>query len=212
MLPSIKIGSLNIQGGIDDKLQDVSYLIKGFDIFVVVETWLSQNVKLYVEGFKYYRCDRKKNKFARRASGGVCVFIKNNIWKGIRKFKSTNNDCMWLKLSKTFFNLDYDIYVCCCYLPPSNSKVVVQANVDLHQILQQEIMQYQSKGEVIIIGDLNSRTGLKQEQWMDPGTISNDDNIEFTNIVLPVRFCQDTKCNTFGNKLLEILNISHLRF
>ena len=77
---------------------------------------------------------------------------------------------MWIKLSKSLFNLEYNIYKCCCYLPPANSKTLAHKDIDLHDILHEEILAYQNLGE--IIGDMNSTTEIKQEQWVDINTIS----------------------------------------
>ncbi len=212
MANSLKIGSLNIQGGLRDKLllPELCSLVRSFDIFVFLETWLCDNSKLYMEGYDYFRSDRQKNKRAKRGSGGVCTFVKRNILKGVEKIKSKNDDAMWIKLKKSFFNLEYDIYVCCCYLPPANSKILSKNNCDVHEILQREIMNYQHLGEMMIIGDLNCRTGGKQEQWVDITTDTLDRNIDCKYIDVPTRFCQDSKCNTYGTKLLDIMNECHL--
>ena len=44
---SLKLGSLNIQGGLSNKLQlsELSALAKEFYIFVIVETWLNMMLK-----------------------------------------------------------------------------------------------------------------------------------------------------------------------
>ena len=57
---------------------------------------------------------------------------------------------------------------------------------------------------------MNSRTGIKQEQWVDINTTSDDGNVDCTNLDVPIRFCQDTKCHSYGTKLIEILNQCHL--
>ena len=172
-----------------------------------------ENNHLTLDGYGYYRSDRRKNKRAKRGSGGVCAFIKQSLLKGTEQIKSTIDDCLWIVLDKNFFNTDSNLYICCCYLPPSNSKVIGHLNVDVHDILQTEILRYQSKGEIVVIGDLNCRVGTKQEQWVDltPTDINvNEPNINFLYVNVPTRFCQDTKCNYYGNRLLETLNEGHL--
>ena len=58
----------------------------------------------------------------------------------------------------------------------------------MHDILHEEILSYQNLGEIIIIGDMNSRTGIKQEQWVDINTTSDDGNVDCTNLDVPIRF------------------------
>ena len=72
---------------------------------------------------------------------------------------------------------------------------------------------YEGKGNVLVMGDLNSRTGHKQENWMDiidTHTLGSDENLDFENIPLSTRLNQDGKCNSYGNLLLDILNDSHM--
>ena len=75
---SLRLGSLNVQGGLSNKLllHELQILVKSFDIFVFVETWLTEYVDLCVDGYVYFRSDRIKNKRAKRGSGGVCTFIR----------------------------------------------------------------------------------------------------------------------------------------
>ena len=117
---------------------------------------------------------------------------------------------MWIKLSKSFFNFEYDTYLCCCYIPPVNSKLLVNKNIDLHDVLLQEILKFQDIGEIIILGDLNSRLGGRQEHWVDIKSTSADGNVECEHVDIPIRLCQDTKSNSYGTKLLDILNQCHL--
>ena len=76
--------------------------------------------------------------------------------------------------------------MCCCYLPPANSKTLAHKDIDLHDILHEEILSYQNLGEIIIIGDMKSRTGIKQEQWADINTTSDDGNVDCTNLDVPI--------------------------
>ena len=126
-------------------LSEVSNLVKDCDIFCFVETWLTENdIRLYVEGFDYFRSDRIKNKRAKRGSGGVkCVFfINKDILPGVVKINSNNFDCIWVKMSKQFFNTARDIYICCCYyVPPSNSTAVSNDD-NFIDVLQNEIAIY----------------------------------------------------------------------
>ena len=66
------------------------------------------------------------------------------------------------------------------------------------------VIKFQETGEIIIIGDTNSRLGNEKEQWVDASSPSDDTAVDFINIELPLRCCYDTKCNIYGS--LEILN------
>jgi hypothetical protein len=160
----LKIGSLNVQGGLHHKLllREVIDLIKRFDVFIVLETWLVDNTNISLEGYEYFRSDRKKNKKTKR-----CTFIKKNILSGVQKLHSRNDDCLWIILKKDFFDIANDIFLACCYIPPSNSKCHEPNSVDMLDILQEEISFHSRKGDIMILGDLNCRVGNKMEQWVD---------------------------------------------
>ena len=50
-------------------------------------------------------CSRKKHKKARRNSGGICIYAKCSIAKGIKCLKNKHNDILWVKLDHGFLTL-----------------------------------------------------------------------------------------------------------
>ena len=80
---TLKIGCLNVQGGLCQKmlLPELISLIKKFDIFTFVETWLTSSDDINFNGYESFRNDRIKNKSAKRGSGGVCTLVKKKfVW------------------------------------------------------------------------------------------------------------------------------------
>ena len=63
-------------------------------------------------------------------------------------------DVIWVRLDKTFFGLNRDIFVAAAYRPPRESTVGT-----FYSKLEKDITKYSSKGDIILIGDLNSRIG-----------------------------------------------------
>ncbi len=63
---------------------------------------------------------------------------------------------IWLKIQKDIVSTDRHIFLCATYLPPAESPYY---NEDTFYILQDEICHFQTKGNVLICGDLNARTG-----------------------------------------------------
>ena len=158
----LKVGSFSINGNLFDKLcriKELQELIKSFDIFCCQESWLTEEQPLSVEG---YKSNRHKHKAARRASGGVVIFVKGCLVKGVQKICSKSVDLLWIKLSKEFkefFGMARDLYLVNCYIPPSNSD---KSKISDHfGILTEELISYSSKGDTMICGDLNSRTGCR---------------------------------------------------
>ena len=94
VLYTLRIGSLNIQGGLSDKcsIKEFSEMVKCFDLFCIQETWLTETQNLHIDNYKLFRSDRVKNKKACRGSGGVVVLFKKGLEKGLQKINSKTSD------------------------------------------------------------------------------------------------------------------------
>ena len=78
-----------------------------------------------------------------------------------------------------------DRYICTAYLSPSNSSYVSKLDYSLFDTLEQEVASYCNKGQVILMGDFNSRTGTLADNVtsVNPNIIPQADTV-----------CYDTKC------------------
>ena len=139
--------------------------------------------------------------------------FKSYLSKGLTQIKSKSPDLKLLRLDKTFFHLDNDIYLCNCYIPPQNSNILKQYNEIPFDILRTELHMFGSKGDLIILGDFNSRTGNIQESFHSAYDMTNtnystpDINTE-TNI--PVRVDEDATVNQFGKQVIENIEEAHM--
>ena len=150
-LKSIKLGSWNVHGlfSLDkSKLNDSELVgnIRQVDICALLETWMSpkHNADLfYIDGYYTY------NKLCRqglkgRGSGGISICIKSDIKKGVKIIDTTTNYCIWLKMDKTFFGNQSDIFIGVWYLPPNNQDAINR--------MEEQICMYKVKGEVFSNG------------------------------------------------------------
>ena len=124
---------------------------------------------------------------------------------------SANKHFIWVKLDAVNLGTDKDIYVCCLYLPPSNSEYLKTQDIDIFYLLRSDIIKYSTRGNLILIGDFNSRLGNYQETL----TFINNENEQepdqkFERVELPHRSFQVTEKNTSGRKLIQLLNESNL--
>jgi exonuclease III len=216
-MSSLKLCSFNIQGGIERKFQfdDVCSMVKQYDIVCIQETWLIDSCQFNVRGYGIFRSDRGSHKKKNTGSGGVVVLYKLGLKKGLKKLSSANKDFLWLRLDKNFFNVQNDIYIANCYIAPEDSVVHKNIGYDVMDILSTEIAYYSQKGDVILTGDLNARTGNIQEklvEFRENFQYENEiDNIGVqSSIVLPKRTNSDKVINQFGRKLMEINETFHL--
>jgi hypothetical protein len=143
---SLTISSWNIHG-LGQKHRDPDFLeLLNHDINILIETWKNNDSDIQISGNKnYHICRTKKNK-DKRNSGGIIVYIKKYIEKGIvflENFQSHKIDCVWLKLDQSFFGLKDDLYICGVYIPPINSPHYNQE----YEGLESEISTVLSKGK-----------------------------------------------------------------
>ena len=109
---NMSICNLNVFGDLVSKLECPDFVDK-FDMYDIVffsETWTNPNNILKLNGFDEPICKhRPRKQNARRDSGGICIFIKPNISKGISPVKWNEfEDGIVLKLDKFYFGFSQD--------------------------------------------------------------------------------------------------------
>ena len=96
----------------------------------------------------------------KRNSGGIDVYIRKTIIGGTSFVTTRNKNILWIKLDKSFFELGKDLYLGTLYISPNTSQVIEQ---ELLHDIESEIVNFTLKGDVILQGDFNARTGSMQE-------------------------------------------------
>ena len=99
---NLKLGCLNIAGNANVKCRndDIIRMISRYDIFAVLESWLDpENACPLINGFANFRSERKKKCKAKRNSGGLIIYCRQELVKGVTKIKSSSLDMIWLKLA-----------------------------------------------------------------------------------------------------------------
>ena len=103
----LKVGCLNIGGNAEIKCttSDIIDIINDHDIFIFVEYWLGpvDSCPMIIR-FSNFRSERKENCKARRNSGEIIVYYRQNIAKGVQKICNTSRDVKWFKLEKHLFD------------------------------------------------------------------------------------------------------------
>ena len=174
--------------------------------------WTSNLSNIQINGYEHYNCPRLKcNKKAKRDSGGIAIYYKQYLSNHIELIKCNQVGIVWFKISKSFLCVDNDAYFCVCYVPPEGSAVYRNSKsslfeVDFFELLNEDVMFYNNRGDVYVTGDLNSRVGKNLDY------IENIDLDRFVNLPIddtPSSFIMDrksmdTQSNIFGNKLLSL--------
>ena len=145
---------------------------------------------------------------ARRHSGGIIIYFKKEFTKGITYLKEAtlSQNRLWLKLDKMFFGLSQDVYLCAVYIPPISSPHYDNDSISL----EGEVSTFSSKGKLVLIGDVNSRTGQNPDFIeKDSSQINDFDGVD----LLPPDYVTDTELkrvnqdfiiNSHGKNLLDL--------
>ena len=117
----------------------------GNQIFGLIETHhlSTEDAFLHINGYKCFNVCRPKVK---KSSGGLAVYVDNNMRAGVSKMPSSGTESIILKLKKEFFGLDTDIYVCFAYCVPYNSPVLGwnYLTSDIFEDLELKLSQFSS--------------------------------------------------------------------
>ena len=169
-------------------------LTKQNDIICISETHTGQEENLHISGFKCFKLCRKVNKVNNRFYGGIAIFYKEQLKDGIKFLNHKNDDYIWIKLSKDFFNTKVDYYLCYAYIPPNNSTFYQTRLEETWEYIEKEIEHYSNIGSVIIFGDLNGRTAVKPDyiEQDNLNDIENEIYYETDNIHVCIFICSHT--------------------
>ena len=150
---------------IGNKFTDTEFLnvCRDFDVLGIAE--LHTNSKPSIKGFKLVKDKiRPKTHSGPKISGGLAVFAKKEIAHMIKYVPNSHEDSIWVKYSKDVTGEGKDIFLGTCYIsPPKRNKKGSNSLLDeKHSSLEkffEEANQFSLKGEVIIQGDMNAKTG-----------------------------------------------------
>ena len=209
----LKFLTYNVEG-LKSKLFDPSFLnmIMKYDIIILLETWFSEKQNLNIDEFWNYSQVRPKHQKAIRHSGGITILIKKCFRPGIKLVKDEES-FIWFKLLKSFFNLDNDLFTCATYIPPQNTTLRINEKTDYWENLTNSLIDYSSKGNILITGDLNARTGKCNEIFdIRDKHLNQLCPIEDKIHISTLRNNCDSKMNKYGKKLLQLCEIFNLKY
>ena len=158
----------------------------------MAETHLLSQARLELHGYEWFGHNRELiHKRAKRGSGGVGFFIKNDVCDNfdIQILDDNFEGILWLKM---VHKIDKSVILpCVCYLLPENSSRSFDV-LAFYDQLRTDIYRYQKDGLVYICGDFNSRCGDLED------FISGVDEVSARNVV-------DFTVNSYGDKFIELL-------
>ena len=201
----------NIHGitskSLGNKLQSTDFLdiINGSDFIILTETWKCSNVD--VTGYRSINQDGVMSKNGGRNSGGIILLYKNVFHDWISIVKTSPN-FLWFKINKHYTKTTEDIYACGLYIKPITSNYF---DPEIFEELEKDILNFSSKGSILLLGDLNSRTGKYSD------SVCHDGHNIITNDQSDSSFCPsqrnsyDNDLNSHGKRLLDICKSADLK-
>ncbi len=217
--------SLNVYGGLEQKLENPDFVneFQNNDIIFFSETWTNKYSKLNLKGFSEPICKhRRRRKKAKRDSGGLCVFVKKEIEKGIKCLNWDEfEDGLVIKLDKNLFGLEEDIFLVCVYIKPQrSSRNDINTDIESFEKVTDKIAELSSLGQVILMGDLNSRTSSFTDFPLDNENETNfimedsdrkitSEDLLFNNLSC-VRVNKDSCVNDNGRMLIRLSSMSSM--
>jgi exonuclease III len=205
---SITIGFINVCG-LKSKFisPDFEDYISEHDVVCCCETKLATDDVINVDGYSFFQ---KSRKIVKRSSGGVAIFIKNELCKFISILETDSDFSLWFKCDKILTGYPHDTLYCVVYIPPENSNY---SSLSLFDNLEEDFLSIHNNESVCILGDFNSRTkDLSDLIGIDPDLIVKIDYVK-TKLDEEKRLeelgfdlnraSQDTVSNNYGYRLLE---------
>jgi hypothetical protein len=197
--------------------------VNGYDFIGLVESWYDDDdprcdfVNTCLPGYAKPLCIGRGN--IRSAVRGGVMFYYRNEYKGkVSLVKGHHGDQLWIRIDKTCFSLANDLYVGIVYISPENSSIWNTRDIDPFAILENDIMNFITKGDVIIGGDFNARIGTK------PGILQHceinrddpydhmpvDETLHVNSQIPQYRNAKDRCVNAYGKSLENVCISSNM--
>lgn len=94
---------------------------KEYDVIVITETWLQDNVRnseLFTDDYVVFRYNRNLNETAKKRAGGILVAVKNNLYVTEVEVESCDINCEVMCVKVLLNNHDY-FYIFGVYVVPN---------------------------------------------------------------------------------------------
>jgi len=127
------------------------------DIVCLLETKVSKEDSIVLEGYSLLKSVNRV-RTGKGIYGGIILYCKPPIKTGIEVLKTSSTEYLWVKLKKSFFNMNNDVYICFLYNPPSNSSMS-KSNInkaDVLENIENEVIKYSRIGDVMSMCDFNA--------------------------------------------------------
>ena len=194
---------------------DVIAGLEDHDIVIFAETHCSYSDHPTLPNFaKPVQNIRPKSLNASKHFGGLAVFVKENIRRGVKFLPITNSEYMWFKLEKDFFNLDNDLYVVVVYI---SNTTFAETNINVLEAVETDAAKFSSDGSnLLLCADVNGYTACEPDYCIDDqsesfSSLANDYIPYIEDVPLSRNNMDSRSTNDRGENFLEFLKATRMR-
>ncbi|CAG2193381.1 unnamed protein product [Mytilus edulis] len=188
------------------------------DIICLLETKADKDDNLCLKGYTLLKKVARPRK-GKAIHGGIALYARTNVSKGITLIKGNSSEFLWAKLSKTCFSHSSDIFVCFAYNSPIQSSYSKSLKSELTTLekIEQDLSKFSNSGETIIMGDLNAHINENDLDFISSDHVKSlqdilpnsylADNVQYR------RYCtkKNIKTDEYGKRVLELCISSRSR-
>ena len=136
----------------------------------------------------------------------MTLLAKTKFEKSVTIIKNSKN-LLWCKISKYILDTKKDLLLCGTYIPPEKSTYFEK---EIFDELENDIALFSLKGHIMILGDLNARTGKLDDFVSKNGKHFINDTSEHS-LKTKTRQNFDNQINNHGKQLINVCKSCDLR-
>ena len=164
--PSSKVSvvALNVHGQLSHGVDELLQVVGGHDILVFTETWLGEGQQAPdIAGYRAFHWARPEALQAGSERGGIACYVRTQLHQHITlEGGDASNSFAVMRISKDA-GFERDLYLFVCYIVPRKNTRISLATRGIWAELRDSVGAALSKGQVLIVGDLNARTGHRAD-------------------------------------------------
>lgn len=123
---------------------EIKCTLSKFDIIGLVETHCGPNSPHALPGYRTFQNCRPLST-NKRHYGGISILIRNELKHGVKILPPSSSEIQWLKLTKSVFQFEGDIYLGIVYASPLNSTYSAKNEEDFLASLSLMLLSFQKR-------------------------------------------------------------------
>ena len=174
------------------------------------ETWLGEGQRAPdIAGYRAFQYGRPEALQAGQPRGGLACYVRQELSSHVHHVTCDSTSSFAVLRIDKEAGFEQDLYLIVCYVAPRDSTSISMASRSIWAQLEDSISTALSKGQVLVVGDLNARTGCNADYTLDSIV---DDHVQMGPAPTCMdRSSQDGYVNSHGRELLGICQRTGLR-